>query len=117
MGLPGSGKTHFLNNMGDDWHKIDDPMAGFGNFPENCEKLAIADPWFCMEATRNVAMDFLKNKYPDSKIELVFFENDPEKCKKNAALRQGKIVDEFINNFTKYYNPPNDAIKIYVKGE
>jgi len=113
VGLPGSGKTHYLNSLDGNWIKIDDIMDK-GILPEKCDKLAIVDPWFCMELSRKQAESFLKNKYPGCKIETVFFKNEPKKCIENVTRRNdGREVIGFIENFHNSYYPPSDAIPVY----
>lgn len=117
VGLPGSGKTYNMEKIRqfDSGTVIDDPRD-YHSFPDAPLKdnLIIADPYFCMEATLNVAIDILRMKYPGTEIEVMYFENNPEVARANVAYRNdGREVDGFITLLSQYYNPPENAYKIF----
>lgn len=106
VGLPGCGKTFELNRLGPDWVKIDDPKS-LEVFPASAECLAIADPWFCVDANLEAAKKFLKTRYGRVDVEVIYFENDPAACAANVAHRNdGRKVEDFSQTLTKIYQPP-----------
>jgi RNase adaptor protein for sRNA GlmZ degradation len=113
IGLPGSGKTFYLNSLDDSWHKIDD-IKNVNELPFDKDKIAIADPHFCIDTVREKAKKTISNIYEDVEFEYIFFENDKEKCIKNVEYRNdGRNVMQFIEILYKSYNPPMNSIKIW----
>lgn len=111
VGLPGSGKTYYMNQL--DGHKIDDPKIG-QEFPILDQDILITDPNFCDEKTLNKAIKKLNSIYPDTEIELIYFENKPEKCLRNVEYRDdGKEVSQFIKHYSSIYNPPKNVLEIW----
>lgn len=114
IGLPGSGKTHYLSSLSDDqWLKIDDPMENI-TLPISEKNIAIADVNFIFPDVLEKAKQKLVDFYGDVVIDYVYFENNPDKCLNNAKHRNdGRKVENFIKSFHKYYNPPSNALKIW----
>lgn len=118
VGLPGSGKTFLANKMCD---IVVDDITGRSELPTNenlgNHDLGITDVNFCDENILNKATEFLKTKYQNHTIGIVYFENDPVKCRKNVEFRDdGRNVEGTIRRFEKIYNPPpNGARKIWTK--
>lgn len=119
VGLPGSGKTYYANTLAapgviiiDDFRRGD-----LGNLPnENSfENLIIIDPNFCDSVILDFAQRVLKNHYHiDIDIDIVYFENNAQKALRNIEFRDdGRKVSNFIHDYTKIYNPPSDAKKIW----
>lgn len=118
IGLPGSGKSYFLNEFLDDsWTKIDDPKTTddpLKDFPLNIDKLAVVDPWFCNKTVLKSAIETLLIRYPNAEFDYVYFKNEPEQCKINVSIRNdGRKVNGFIDMFSKLYEPPDTAIGVY----
>lgn len=111
IGLPGSGKTYLANTMSgyiiDDIKSIDQLI--------NTDNIIIADVNFCNDRTLQSAISMLKSRYPSHKMQCIYFENAPDKCRKNIAHRNdGRNVEGTVNRFEKIYNPPLDARIIWV---
>lgn len=68
--------------------------------------VVITDPNFCRTEVRKNAEIFLFLRY-GHEIEWFFFENAPEKCKKNVLYRDdGRKVNSFIDMLSKEYIIP-----------
>ena len=131
IGLPGSGKSHLIKelNRTEDNCVIDDPI----NFVEDVlpfldgRDLIIADPNLCVPglrtASKSVILDQLFKKRGVKKeaikIQYIYFENDPEQCKKNIEYREKnegctKNADVSLDILTKIYLMPKDVNPIKV---
>jgi predicted kinase len=105
IGLPGSGKTHFAQNnyvpngfvLLDDPNDVDLLIFKGQDLPE---KFVVTDPHFCKEEARNAATIFFEDFGYD--VEHIYFENSPEKCRKNIEHRNdGRVIGDFRNyNYT-----------------
>ena len=94
VGLPGSGKSHYLGTLNEDWKIYDD----FYDVPTNIlfiiedlskgRKVAISDPrlssWTSFEELYSKLKFYIKNK---SQIKVVLFKYDLEKCLANLNKR------------------------------
>ena len=118
IGLPGSGKTHYVKNKLEYDYFVDDPRS-LEDFPDNFishKILVIADPWLCCPQIRKIAIKWLKQKYYSHQFRIIYFENNPEKCLKNIELRNdGRNVSNTFNYLKdKYIVPKNsEVISIY----
>lgn len=113
VGLPGSGKTHAMNNLDDTWVKIDD-IKSLSDLPASAPKLAIADPWFCVPENLQRAKDHLYSVYHKPAIDVVYFANKPEICISNANFRNdGRNVEAFIRRLSMVYKPPKRCANVY----
>ena len=117
VGLPGSGKTYHATKHCD---IIVDDITDLNQLPEDDElgqsKLGITDVNFCDSNILNKAISILKTKYPRRTIIVRYFENDANKCRANVDYRDdGRNVEGTIRRFENIYNPPDYAIKIWMK--
>lgn len=120
IGLPGSGKTHYAQNLAgpgtliiDDCTK-DDVICLPSS--DSFHTIVIIDANFCIPGILNCALAFLNAHYGDPEIEMVWFENAPEKALNNIKHRNdGRKVTMFIQDNTATYDPPADARKIWQK--
>lgn len=116
VGLPASGKTTLIKNM--KGHIFDD-INTLDGLPKILNKdLIIADVNFCVTEIRNKAVSILQGMYPNTEIEYIFFENNPEKCFENVKKRNdNREVYGLILTYSKIYKIPKDVIskKIYSK--
>lgn len=108
VGLPGSGKTWYANNVLKYDVFLDDPRD-FAEFPKTVNgHFVIADPLLCFEHTR--AKTILPYMYPEETITYLFFENNPEKCVKNVEYRSNmgdnRDVLKAIKHLTTKYTIP-----------
>lgn len=118
VGLPGSGKTHYIKNSLNiqipNSLVIDDPKDTFdiSRGIERGGRMIIADPWLCDPSIREKAL----NKFVELGnwgYDVYFFENNQEKCKRNIAYRNdGRVItdlDVFKYELPKY----TSTIKIW----
>jgi predicted kinase len=94
VGLPGSGKT-FLGKRFESkgFYLVDDPKDL--NFLQHAkDKIVITDPHLCSVKNRSFAIDTLKNL--GYHVKVLYFENQPDKCKKLIKHRNdGRVVNGF----------------------
>lgn len=118
IGLPGSGKSHYIKEHfhSTDYTVIDDPKMP-SDFPDTFDKhLVIADCHLCRSAVLESFHFFAQRKYPDAKINLIYFENNPMQCFKNVDYRNdGRDVKLTIQYASKKYVVPEDAnvVKVF----
>lgn len=91
VGLPGSGKSWYINNVlnknNEYKYVVDDPQDLILIRQAILEgaTIVVADPHLCNTKTRESAFTlFQDNGYS---IYATYFDNDPEQCKKNIELR------------------------------
>lgn len=112
VGLPGSGKSHYINKLEslDKYLIIDDPknaddlpdIATAKNFD-----IIIADCHLCIPRIREKFINKMNKTYPDHSIEFLFFENNPSQCLKNVNYRNdGRKVETTIIQYSKEYEIP-----------
>lgn len=112
IGLPGSGKTHYANTVLRHLPLVDD-ISYIKQLPLNGD-FVLTDVNFCNEETLETAIFLLKQKYPESEIHKVYFENDADKARSNVKRRNdGRVVEGTILRFSPIYKPPQDALRIY----
>jgi hypothetical protein len=118
IGLPGSGKTWFIDNVlnvnGQYDLVIDDPkdlqQINYG-ITENLN-MVIADPWLCDPDIRAKA----EKKFNEVGWYVCYhwFENDPEKCMKNIKYRNdGRIITDLSVFNYKYPDRNISIMKIW----
>jgi hypothetical protein len=116
-GAPGSGKSHLGLKMAEA-----DPSVFFfddASMPkrdltllikklkEDTGTLIIADTFLCEPDQRESALDFIHYYNEDAEIEWIYFENNPEKCRRNVELRDdGRDVEGSIKRFSASYVIP-----------
>lgn len=120
VGLPASGKTTLAKKINKDnnskYRIIDDPKDFMSDiYPYLNENLIITDPKLCIENNRNSATNMIR-KYTNSKIDWLFFENNPAQCILNAKNRPDKKVESLINLLSKDYKIPegSNTCKVYI---
>jgi predicted kinase len=115
VGLPGSGKTHLAKQMSetqglvllDDLNSLDN-LFGVLASQDSC---VITDPNLCDPSIRAKAVQVIKSKFDDVQLEWIFFENSPEKCRKNIQYRNdGRNVEATLLRFTKVYDIPEGHV-------
>jgi hypothetical protein len=100
IGLPGSGKTYKANEL----HKKLNGIWVIKNDPKSLDELLpymecktnliITDPNLCNSINREDAISFFRSK--DYMVELMFFEHNIEKCKRNLQYRNdNKVISKY----------------------
>ncbi len=118
VGLPGSGKSYTLRKYDlVDWD-IHDDLRNIGSIEKSLlsgRNVVIADVNLCDINVREDAEAYLIRL--NTSVEWIFFENDPEQCRKNVEFRktQGDLreVEGTIRRFSKIYNPPENSLKVW----
>lgn len=119
VGPPACGKSSLASSMAITLGAtlIDDPRD-FGkdvepSLTEVRGPVIITDPHFCIEAIRKFAEQRIKTIQPEADVVWLYFENDLEKCVKNAVLRseldphrEFKPGDYDIKHFSNQYTYP-----------
>lgn len=115
IGLPGSGKTHWINAHKDDYEMIFDDLNR-DTLPAalkaigTVETMVIADPHLCVHENLSKA----KELFNECDIEEIYFENNPTQCKSNVEYRNdGRRVNGLIEMYSKIYNPPINATPVW----
>lgn len=120
IGLAGSGKTtYFQENLSDKYELYDDFISNLFDIEKINEKMCLIDPRLCdYEIFKEIMIEI--EKYIDrSKIKIILFENNPERCLINSQNRSKKNVDKMINIYSrkydleKYKNYDYEIIKVY----
>lgn len=138
IGLPGSGKSHYLRNLRDDgtvgWICEDFHVDAYRNSPcvvdsRHLEPLvealnkevacAVADIAFCDPIRRDEFEDEIRLRVPDVQIEFQCFEDNKKLCAENAERRARKILATELDFIKKqrYEFPPGAKIRpVYKEG-
>ena len=112
IGLPGSGKSYLVNSM--TGYVIDD-IKSIEQLIQTNDDIIISDVNFCDNRVLRISVEMLKKRYPHHSFSFIYFENAPDKCRKNVVYRNdGRNVEGTIRKFEKIYNPPLDARIIWV---
>lgn len=113
IGLPGAGKTTLGNSLLSNYNKnealfIDDigmvtnnAKEYLGKLKGDLKALIISDVFFCDSKVLNSAIYLLKELFPNSNIEKIYFENNKEKCLKNIAQRKAMGDTRKVENLVK----------------
>jgi len=130
LGCPGSGKSFLAQQMQakdpnlavlDDvsrmlrvTHKGLKYYEVVAQFPEY-DKFLLCDPAFCENSFRIRVEAELREVFKDVEFEYLYFENNPDQCLINAALRaDGRKVENHIMNMSKVYKIPENIKPIPV---
>lgn len=122
VGLPASGKTTYAKELmsSDPEHfvLIDDPK----NYTRDIENVLkslppdttaiITDPHLCVTRLRETLVERFSRL--GFEISWIFFENDPEACKKNYVRRHSREKFADIRWFSSEYQVPSDVIPVPV---
>lgn len=112
VGLPGAGKSFYLQSLVD--YAIVDDITDLGQIDRSAEKIAIADVHFCNGKTLEAAIVVLKNIFPNHDFHVEYFSNNPEKSIENVIRRNdGRYVIPTINKYSVIYDPPYISHKTY----
>lgn len=126
VGPPGCGKSQileFIRDYNPDWDFFDDPSANRVIKKQLRRFLKgtyggvgfVADCYFCEPEIREKAEAFMRLWCPTVTIQWAFFENAPEKCRRNVVYRaDGREVEGSIARFAKSYVIPEGAIVLPV---
>lgn len=122
IGLPGSGKTTYINQFAPQYNAIFDDILAVEDvirFKNTCKEfgglIVIADCNLCNENNLYILEHILNDEIDrEAKIEKIYFENNPEACRANVARRNdGRDVEGSITSLSLIYSPPKDAIRIW----
>ena len=116
VGLPGSGKTTYMQKN-PDWLGLDDVMEPAIPLLKKWEKIGIdnicfVDIYFCVDNNRKYAQNKIRTHFSDTKLEWIFWENDLEAAWNNVIKRDDnrKISRYFLQDLSSKYNPPLENI-------
>jgi len=134
IGLPGSGKTTWMEAYGaenpdhllvDDYQKeaiahCSDPQWSrhFGSVVEALEtgrEVLVSDIAFCQSSSLHNFVLLMKGRANDPPIVLHYFENNPQACKANvkARGRDGWMAEAAkVDELSSQYDPPSDAMPV-----
>ncbi len=133
-GLPGSGKSHYLDRLGrEGFERFDDFKSGaVDNSPAfkassrfaalvvalrkggNC---AVGDIDFCRATARAEADTVIRLEVPTAEVEWRCFENDPRQCRANILSRCRPSVDRDLlklDEFAVSYSTPDGCLVLPV---
>lgn len=119
-GLPGSGKTTYLETLRQEgWLVFDDFKANAYNdssvfwHSRNYEALLMAlregqkcvvvDIDFCKTNSRHEADTSLREQIPDLTLNWVFFENDFQACQVNVRRRASRSIEDNLRALDEYH--------------
>ena len=112
VGLPGAGKSFYLQSLVD--YAIVDDITDLGQIDRSAEKIAIADVYFCNGKTLEAAIVVLKNIFQNHDFHVEYFSNNPEKSIENVIRRNdGRYVIPTIKKYSVIYDPPYISHKTY----
>jgi len=117
-GLPGSGKTHLMDEIVDGYPPLRawtvDDISELAQLPgsyavKRLDHLIITDPHFCRASTR-ARVDLLMRVRYGVPVEWIFFENDPERCRANVRRRNdSRKVLGMIHTLSQLYTIPQGS--------
>lgn len=112
IGLPGSGKSFLGRQLSiQGAYFIDDiSIKGLTSLTDVIGKhkhIVVSDAFLCCEKYRKAAKKLLQ----EHEVEWIFFENNPEKCRRNVIRRNdGRKVDGLIKQLSLEYVIPDGVI-------
>jgi len=113
IGLPGSGKTYLAKNkyVPEGYLLIDDPDVLPTNDGILFKNVVVTDPHLCKEKVRNNCIKFFEDV--GYVVECIYFENNPEKCRRWIKLRNdGRVIGDF-NAYQ--YTIPEDVTPLEIQ--
>jgi len=117
VGLPGSGKSHLANRIGD---VIVDDIIDLSQLPSpdsiKGKDVVVSDVNFCDARILDIAVAIMHDMYDmyEHRIKVLYFENNPAAAIANVEYRNdGRNVQGTIDRFRVIYEPPQDAIPIW----
>jgi len=136
-GLPGCGKTTYLQQLAQEgWELFDDFKASARNNSSrfrdsrryesliaalrggrNC---VVADIDFCCAEPRAEAERVLREDVPNVSLKWRFFENDPQRCEVNIRWRNRPSLErdlQKLRDYSNVYSPPRGARTLPVRGD
>jgi hypothetical protein len=130
VGLPASGKSHFIWDLIAAWPRPDIPRVCDDMPPTAMRGLQpagvtiVSHPSMCSirpEMWGEILCDthIMVTRYKWTfrnplRIIPVFFENDPEQCLRNAATRPNRQVSNYIRSLSREYQIPSGVIRLPV---
>jgi len=109
IGLPGSGKSHFLDHIKTTYPEsiVIDDIGSPEELPDDFTgNLYISSPIFC-KTWKSVSKK-VHHKYPGTIVRLRFFENDPDAAIRNVKYRNDgrSVSDLYIRFLSSQYEIP-----------
>lgn len=114
IGLPGSGKTTFMNTFSSNYYKLDD-FDDFNRIKVLNESnvVVLTSNGLCDEKVRIKFIRYVYDLFPLTVIYWYFFENKPDKCvyntKKRKNFKKSKIYQQ-----SEKYSIPYDVVPITI---
>ena len=122
IGLPGSGKTSLIKEKFSSVKVYDDFLSNINSSSiinwmqlHTSSDVVFSDPRFTNVNTFKAFIKSYSSALSKSKINLIMFDNNPEKCKKNIKNRQCDYKSHLVSlNSLKFkYNPDNEVYTKY----
>lgn len=127
VGLPGSGKTTVGNFFIEKHNTIgkgifiddigvltQDAKSYLLNIDKEIDYIIISDVYFCKEKVLQAAKNLIIEIFPNVEVEILYFENNPEKCLYNVKERgkngDNRKVEGLIKLLSKEYNVSTEKI-------
>lgn len=127
VGLPGSGKTTVGNFFIEKHNTIgkgifiddigvltQDAKSYLLNIDKEIDYIIISDVYFCKEKVLQAAKNLIIEIFPNVEVEILYFENNPEKCLYNVKERgkngDNRKVEGLIKLLSKEYNVSTEKV-------
>lgn len=116
VGLPGSGKTHYIRKISDGRLVLDD-VESPDEFPDSMQGMVLTHPVLCKKECLENMIESIYKKYGTIGIEVIYFENDLNSCLKNLQKRSEDGINQeaknFARNLHRHYYPENPTIPVW----